>query len=81
MTIGGYCREAGINENSFYSWRNRLAAGSGEDDKGFIEVRETKPEPGHHNLRVRTPEGYVLEIPPGADAASIRAVITALGFR
>ena len=64
--VAEYCRERGVSRDMFFRWRKRLQGpvargGSGVRRDGFIEVR--CPEEGERVLRVKTPQGYRMEIP------------------
>ena len=79
LSVTAFCREHGVSDQSFYNWRKRLsesetvrfalveAGASGTKDQAAIE------------LFLAT--GDRLRIPPGADAATLRTVLTVLRER
>ena len=38
LTVGDFCRKAGISQNTFYRWRPRFASAKGEDSRRAREL-------------------------------------------
>ena len=78
MTQVAYCRQHGLNRDQFGYWKKRLLAVRAPDTAptatGFIAVRMASATPVtvvlNHHLRV--------EVHPGFDPATLRAVIQTL---
>jgi hypothetical protein len=76
-SVPKYCREQNINEKSFYAWRKRLGQSPGPKLKGFIEVSPAAVI-RQKTLCIKTPEGYSVEVPQGADGSYVKTIITVL---
>ena len=80
QTVRRWCREAGVNEHSFYSWRKRLREQSAPEPVRFALMERTsggaKRESEGVELTLVT--GERLRIGAGADASTVRMVLAAL---
>ena len=78
--MSAFCRERGIGEQSFYSWRKRL---SGRTPPVRFALVETNVPPVKDALPVELilASGDRLRIAPGADAATLRTVLSVLRER
>lgn len=74
QTIRAFCRERGIDEHSFYIWRQRLR----EQPASFalVETRSTAPASAGQTIEVLLAGGDRLRIP--SEAATLRLVLNAL---
>ena len=79
LTVSAFCREQGVSDQSFYSWRKRL---SGSEPVRFTLVEAnapvTKEGPA---VELILASGERLRIAPGADAATLRTVLNVLRER
>jgi hypothetical protein len=77
-----FCLAEKIDLGRFYHWRRALAveAGAGEAAGHFALVRRvaSRAEPSGGGLELEVMRGWRLRIPPGVDAAALRAVLAAL---
>ena len=82
LSVSAYCRERGFSDQSFYNWRKRLAADCKDKPVRFALV-EANPSGAdrHASLELILATGDRLRIAPGADAATLRAVLTVLRER
>jgi hypothetical protein len=85
-SVGAFCRQRGFSDQSFYNWRKRLAAGCAADCKAepvrFARVEANPPGADRHaSLELILATGDRLRVAPGADAATLRAVLTLLPER
>jgi len=71
-----FCREHCVSEPSFYSWRKRLTASS---SVRFALVDRGVPTPDDNApIELVLASGDRLRILPGADAATLRSVLSVL---
>jgi transposase-like protein len=79
LSVSAFCRQHGFSDQTFYNWRKRLAA-DGKDEPVRFALVETNPagadRPAPLELILAT--GDRLRIAPGADAATLRAVLNVL---
>jgi hypothetical protein len=79
LSVSAFCRERGFSEQSFYNWRKRLAASEPVRfalvDAGPSGADRFAP------LELILASGDRLRITPGADAATLRAVLNVLRER
>ncbi len=76
LTVSAFCREQGVSDQSFYSWRKRLSGG-GPVRFALVEAnapvtRDSLP------FELILASGERLRIAPGADAATLRTVLNVL---
>jgi|SRR5665213_2157554 len=79
LSVRAFCRQQGFSDQSFYNWRKRLAA----DEAVRFALVEANP-PGTDRfapLELILASGDRLRIAPGADAATLRAVLNVLRER
>jgi len=78
-SVSDFCREQGVSDQSFYHWRKRLA---GNESVRFALVEAdgaiTRDSPPVELILV---SGDRLRIAPGADAATLRTVLSVLRER
>jgi transposase-like protein len=82
LSVSAFCRKHGISDQSFYSWRKRLAADRNAEPVRFalVEANASGSEP-HTPLELILASGDRLRIAPGVDAVTLRAVLTVLRER
>ncbi len=75
--MSAYCHEKGIADSHFYVWRKRL--GDKPVLKEFVEISVPAAESGTANaVRIRTPGGYCVEVPPGTGRADVQIILSVL---
>ena len=79
LSVSAFCRQHGFSDQSFYSWRKRLAA----DEPVRFALVDAHPRGVDQfaALELILTSGDRLRIAPGADAATLRAVLTVLRER
>jgi hypothetical protein len=82
QTISAYCRQRGVNRQSFFAWKKRL---SQDEAKGFVEVKVAKaitnpaePVRGSAAIEVRLQNGRSLVVGPGFDTHHLRTLVAVL---
>ena len=84
LTVRGYCRQAGLNEHSFYNWRAQLQRATAERELPPASVQFAVIEApknvltGPAPIEITLPGGEQIRIATGADAATVRLVLSAL---
>jgi transposase-like protein len=84
VTVREYCRRAGLNEHSFYNWRAQLERASAQRrtqpaSVQFAVIEASKSVlTGPARIEITLPSGEQIRIAEGADAATLRLVLTAL---
>ena len=77
-----FCLAEKVDVGRFYYWRRALAgeAGTGDGAGHFALVHRgaRRAEPRGCDLELEVMRGWRLRIPPGVDAAALRAVLAAL---
>jgi hypothetical protein len=76
VTVSAFCREQGVSDQSFYSWRKRLL-GSEPVRFTLVEADATVTK-GCPPVELILASGERLRIAPGADAATLRTVLNVL---
>ena len=79
MSVSAFCRERGFSEQSFYNWRKRLAA-SEPVRFALVDANASGVDP-LAPLELILASGDRLRIAPGADAATLRTVLSLLRDR
>ena len=74
--ISTYCRQQGVNKNTFYNWRKRLVQRVPKLEE-FIEVKPVGRRP-EKILSIETPRGYRLEIEPGTERSYVQSILVML---
>jgi transposase-like protein len=77
QSVRSYCEEHGISEALFYTWRRRL----NNDSEGAVQfalVASGGSGGALPVLQLQLRTGERLEILPGADAVTLRTVLTVL---
>jgi hypothetical protein len=74
QTMRAFCKERGVAEHSFCSWRKRLGWGRREP----VRFAELKMVAGAAPLELLLASGERLRIANGVDAATLRVVLEAL---
>jgi transposase-like protein len=76
VSVGAFCREHGVSDQSFYNWRKRLAE---SEPVRFALVEATAPiTNGNLPVELVLATGDRLRIAPGTDAATLRTVLSVL---
>jgi hypothetical protein len=79
VTVSAFCREQGVSDQSFYSWRKRL---SGSESVRFALVEANAPVMRDSQaVELILASGERLRIGPGTDAATLRIVLNVLRER
>jgi transposase-like protein len=79
LSVSAFCREHGVSDQSFYSWRKRL---SGSEPVRFALVEASAPVTKDSlPVELILVSGERLRIAPGADAATLRTVLNVLRER
>jgi transposase-like protein len=74
-----FCRERGVSEPSFYSWRKRL--GSAEPVRfALVDASPSRPNE-NAPVELILPSGDRLKVASGVDAATLRTVLSVLRER
>jgi len=74
--VNAFCREHGISDQCFYYWRKRL---DGTGPVRFALVEASAPVTSETNpVELILVSGDRLRIAPGADAATLRTVLSVL---
>ena len=77
LSVSTYCRKQGINEKTFYNWRKKLAGVQEPKPKRFIRIKSVV-NAYKKVLRIETPGGYWLEVPPGTEKEHVQDILEAL---
>ena len=79
LSVSAFCRQHGFSDQSFYNWRKRLTA----DGPVRFALVEANPSGADRFglLELILASGDRLRIAPGADAATLRAVLSVLRER
>ena len=79
LSVSAFCRERGISDQSFYTWRKRLA---GTEPLRFALVDANGPvTTAAQPVELILVSGDRLRIAPGADATTLRIVLSVLRER
>jgi hypothetical protein len=79
LSVTAFCRSEGISSQSFYYWKQRLAAQAkspAPQPPRLLPVRLLAPPTP---VEVVLPQGAVLRLAPGCDLAFVRSLVDALG--
>jgi len=80
MSVRQFCKQEGLPEPAFYSWRKRLTGGDTEsedqDTSPFIEVAMPRGNPASVELLLTS--GNTLRIPAGVDSATLNTILSAV---
>ena len=76
-TVEAFCQENGVGGPSFYAWRKRLTEKSQPIGFALVETPAVRQERGEP-VELILPSGDRLHIVPGADAATVRLVLSIL---
>ena len=76
-----YCREHGLKENMFYGWRRELKFRDGEQERkpGFVELIKSGQATGESGISIRVRDGVSIDVMPGFDERTLKAVLSAVG--
>ena len=79
ISVSAFCRDRGFSDQTFYNWRRRL---SGSGPVSFALVQAGSPVSGNQaSMELLLASGDRLRIAPGADAATLRTVLSVLRER
>lgn len=80
-SVRGFCREKGVKENLFYAWRRELRLRDGEQKgaEGFVELIRQRCAAGTAGVSLRIGERVSIVVERGFDAATLKAVLSAVG--
>jgi transposase-like protein len=84
QTIRGFCREHGLSEAAFHSWRRTIARRDGqvpsatpvEPEPIFVPIRVTPAATAPLELVIGS--GRIVRVSPGFDAATLRTLLAVL---
>ena len=74
LSIAAFCRKAGISERSFYSWRRRLVAQSGQAPAPQFVPISISPA-AQADFEIRLPGGVSVVASSGFDESSLRRLL------
>lgn len=81
LSIRQFCRQEGLQEPAFYSWRKKLAGDDSERDNqdkaessAFIEV--AMPQNNSAAIELLLTSSNTLRIPAGVDSATLSTVLS-----
>lgn len=85
MSVRRFCKQEGLSEPSFYSWRKRLTTAAEDvavrsvesSQKPFIQV--SLPEASAQGMEVVLSSGPTLRLPVGVDRRTLATVFSAMG--
>jgi Transposase len=77
LSVSAFCHQHGFSDQSFYNWRKRLAT---DEPVRFalVDANTAAGTDGFAPLELILTSGDRLRIAPGADAATLRVVLTVL---
>ena len=79
LSVSAFCRDRGFSDQTFYNWRKRLG---GNDRVRFALVEAgAAGDTDHAPIELFLASGDRLRIAPGADAATLRTVLSVLRER
>ena len=73
-----FCLAEKIDVGRFYYWRRALVVDAGAGHFALVRRVARRAEPRGGDLELEVMRGWRLRIPPGVDAAALRAVLAAL---
>lgn len=82
LSVRQFCKQEGLSEPSFYSWRRKLTGDSVQNDQdksessAFIEV--AMPKNDHIAIELLLTSGNVLRISPGVDTATLTMILSVI---
>lgn len=85
LSVRQFCKQEGLSEPSFYSWRKRLTKSAGDHPD---HRTDSPPEPfiqvslldgSAPRMEVVLSSGHTLRIPVGVDRQTLTVVLSALG--
>jgi transposase-like protein len=78
-SVADFCRAEGVATQTFYYWRNKLAAAQHASDPTphFLPIRVLSQAAP---VELVLPGGAVLRLAPGCDLAFVRSLLDALGL-
>jgi hypothetical protein len=81
VAVKDFCHDRGVSEPSFYSWRKRLST-SEPVRFALVDAGASGTNPrASSSVELILVSGDRLRIPPGADAATLRTVLSVLRER
>lgn len=76
LSVSAFCRDRGFSDQTFYNWRKRL--GGNEPVRFALVKAGAAGDNGQAPIELLLASGDRLRIAPGADAASLRTVLSVL---
>jgi hypothetical protein len=80
LSVSAFCRNRGFSDQSFYNWRKRLSE-SEPVRFALVEAEAAGGANDHAPIELVLVSGDRLRISPGADAATLRTVLSVLRER
>ncbi len=85
LSVRQFCKQEGLSEPSFYSWRKRLTKSAGDHPdhstdcppEPFIQV--SLPDGSASGMEFVLSSGHTLRIPVGVDPKTLTSVLSAMG--
>jgi len=74
QSVRSFCNQRGVNEHSFYSWRQRLRQQDLPASFALVQTQPQAPEPVMLEIALRS--GHRLRLP--AESGTLRLVLAAL---
>ena len=80
LSTRAFCRERGLKENLFYSWRRELKLRDGEGKKGsgFVELVTRMGGPGNSGVSLRVDDRLSIVVERGFDGETLKAALAAV---
>jgi len=78
--IAAFCRDRGVSQPSFFSWRKRLRLHNGRPSSPFLPVEIDLSSPLAHPapIEILLPSGACVRVRPGCDRQTLETVLAVL---
>jgi transposase-like protein len=76
--IAAFCRDHGVSQPSFFSWRKRLRLHSGQPASPFVPVELSSPLAQSAPIEIVLSCGTCVRIRPGCDRQMLETVLAVL---
>ncbi len=85
LSVRQFCKQEGLSEPSFYSWRKRLAKPAEAQLDASLDCRQERfiqvslPIASASGVALLLSSGHILQIPVGVDRQTLATVLSAMG--
>jgi transposase-like protein len=81
QSVREFCRERGLREDLFYSWRREIRMRDTEaaGEAGFVELVRAAGQENRAGVTIRMGERLSIVLDRGFDATALKAVLAAVG--